>query len=113
MEFTIGLIQGSDAFFTSNRPWPLVKLRVDHDYLDLVCGFKTQRLKRDRVRRVSRYPGFTWFFAHGIRIEHDVEDVMPFLVLWAFEIKGIAVALEENGYAVCEAQEATGPRVDI
>ena len=102
MEFNVGIIQGENYRFASRTSWPSSKLTIEPERLTLTTGFKSVSFDKERITRLSEYPGFCWLFARGIRVEHSVENQPQFFVFWTFDLKGIKRSLEENGYALME-----------
>jgi hypothetical protein len=102
MEFNVGIIQGENFRFAARTSWPSTKLTVERDRLTLTTGFESLSFEKNRIIRLTEYPGFCWLFARGIRIEHSEERCPHFFVFWMFDLPRVKRSLAENGFVFAE-----------
>ena len=102
MEFNVGIIQGENYRFAARTSWPSSKLTVEPERLTLTTGFKSVSFDKDRITKLSEYPGFCWLFARGIRIEHRDERCPRFFVSWMFDLPRVERSLAENGFTLAD-----------
>jgi hypothetical protein len=107
MEFNVGIIHGENYRFAARTSWPSTKLTVEPSQLTLTTGFKSISFAKDRITRLSEYPGFCWLFARGILIEHAIENHPQFFVFWMFDLPRVKRCLAENGFAFTETDKAS------
>jgi hypothetical protein len=60
--------------------WPLAKLTVKSDAIDLVCLGRDYHFPRSTIQRLSKHRGL---FSIGLRIEHSNVTLPAFVVFWA------------------------------
>jgi hypothetical protein len=94
-EFTGGAMIG-----WVNVSWPLAKLRVEPEELELKAAFiGTHRFARKDVREVVQV---TWLpvLAWGVRVRHVREDVPASVIFWCFgSPKRILDAVSRSGFS--------------
>jgi hypothetical protein len=86
-----------------NATWPFATLSATQEALQLSCLGRDYAFPRQSIRGLRRHRGI---FSVGLRIEHSVASLPPFVVFWAsvfFWTSGfrkLKAQLESLGYEV-------------
>lgn len=100
MQFIGGIRFGKSYWKAANATWPFTRLTIEPDALVLSTAFfKTFRLEKAPIKRLSKYSGFIPFVSTALRIEHTVAEYPSFMLFWTFSPESVKSALIQNGYA--------------
>ncbi len=95
--FVGGIRYGMTSFYAISVSYPFVRLYITQSELAFHCFGRCVRIPKDSVQRISRWRGI---FSTGIRIEHSINSVEPFVVFWTSNFQQVVSALEAAGFKV-------------
>ena len=92
---TGGCSVGENSWLTQEWTWPFAGIYIYRDELVLSMSFRRYTFRRDEIVRISRY---SKPFTTGLRIEHTVADVPPFIAFWPLDLEECEEALDANAF---------------
>jgi hypothetical protein len=103
VHFKGGVRYGVSRFDSVNYTWPFVRFEISPD--ELILEWKArlvwpaQRLiiPKASIKHLSKWREF---FCPGLRIEHSMNEIPPWLVFWTFDFRNVTCALTVAGYTV-------------
>ena len=75
--------------------WPLAKLNVAKETLEVSLPWRRFLFPRKNVTRLIKYTGFV---AIGIQIEHTLLEQPNLIVFWTYHFGDIKTVLQKQGY---------------
>ena len=76
--------------------WPLAKLTISGDALEVTLPWRKFRLPRQSVTRLIKHTGA---IAIGVQIEHTVLQEPNLMVFWTYHFGDIKNQLQAHGYS--------------
>ena len=97
---------GDSYWLAGNFTVPFATLTVTRESVSLGIKFpffvRDYVIPKSHLERISKYKGF---FSKGIRIEHKVKDLPPFIVFWSCNWSELAARLPDYGYNLSDKQK--------
>lgn len=96
--FNIGTRIGESYWSATNYTLALASLKIGDDYLEIATPFKKYTLTRHQLKRITPFKGT--FGGRGFRLDHQSNEVPPFVVIWTQSSPKVEEALKTAGYTV-------------
>ena len=92
-----GMRKGKNYLLSMNFSWPFAKIEVYREMIVLKYFFGRLQLEKHEIDSIEE---FKIGIARGIKINHNRENLSPFIVFFSFSIDNLFVKLEETGYKI-------------
>ena len=100
-----GLRWGRSFWFAANSSWPLARLEVSRDGIEIrvigLLGRETLSLRREEILAIAQKVGL---FSTGVVIAHQKASLPPFILFWTRNYGRLKDALQRLGYAVADEE---------
>ena len=96
MKFRGGVRYGNSYPDSTIAMWPLAKLNIAKETLEVALPWRQFRFPRQNVTRLIKYSGR---IAIGIQIEHTLLEQPNLIVFWTYHFGEVKAELEAQGYA--------------
>ena len=81
--------------------WPLSRLKVTRDAVEIVIPWRRFHFPRSGIVRLAKVTGKV---ALGVQFEHHVLELPNLFIFWSYNFPEVRAQFEQNGYVIAGVQ---------